>query len=94
MERKFYKIEAYTGFDGEVMVEYYSTGSERHLQSFSEWLVGEVAEFAYAHYPHEAKPGESEEEYYKRFAKNCGARIHEITAEEYYDAKNQVWCMV
>lgn len=90
--RKYYKITVYTGYYGEEECEYYSTADKKAVLQYAKQMRNEYAEqAAMEHYWRDAGEWETEEEFYKRFRKQCGYRIDEISKDELLKQKKSIW---
>lgn len=81
---KYYRVTAYTMYVGEEMTDYIATEDEEKLREFANELQEENAmewEPSWGNYEEEGF--DSEEDWQEEYFSSAGARIEEITEEEY-----------
>ena len=89
---KYYCVTAYTMYVGEEMTDYIAPDNEEKLREFANELMEENAmewEPSWADYEEEGF--DSEEDWQEEYFASAGARIEEITEEEYKEATKPVW---
>lgn len=89
---KYYRVTAYTMYIGEEITDYIATEDEEKLREFANELQEETAwewEPCWDHYEEEGF--ESEEDWQEAYFSSTGARIEEITEEEYNKETAPKW---
>ena len=81
---KYYRVTAYTMYCGEETTDYIATNGEEELREFVNELQEENAiewEPGWSHYEEEGF--DSEEDWQEEYFSSAGARVEEISEEEY-----------
>ena len=89
---KYYRVTAYTMYVGEELTDYIATDSDEKLCEFANELIEENAivwEPRWGDYEEEGF--DSEEAWQEEYFASAGARIEEITEEEYKEETKPVW---
>lgn len=89
---KYYCVTAYTMYVGEEMTDYIATEDEEKLREFANELQEENAmEWEPSWGDYEEEGFESEEDWQEEYFSSTGARIEEITEEEYNEGTAPKW---